>query len=61
MIDDLVKRAEERCRDLRLSSVRAWKEKTGMPAVGYLPIWVPRELLHAQGVLPVGIVGAGDE
>ncbi len=61
MIDDLVKRAEERCRDLRLSSVRAWKEKTGMPAVGYLPIWVPRELLHAQGVLPVGIVGAGQD
>jgi benzoyl-CoA reductase subunit C len=25
--------------------------------VGFLPIYVPRELLHAQGVLPVGLMG----
>ena len=26
-----------------------------------MPIYVPRELLHAQGVLPVGIMGGGDD
>jgi benzoyl-CoA reductase subunit C len=26
-----------------------------------MPIYVPRELFHAQGVLPVGIVGGGDQ
>ncbi len=25
--------------------------------MGFLPIYVPRELLHAQGVLPVGLMG----
>ena len=26
-----------------------------------MPIYVPRELLHAQGALPVGILGGGDD
>ena len=30
-------------------------------AVGFMPVWVPREVLHAQGVLPVGLRGAGDD
>jgi len=38
----------------------AWPERAGGLAVGFLPVWVPRELLHAQGVLPVGLVGNGD-
>ena len=41
-------------RDYRLGAVREWKARTGGLAVGYMPIYVPRELLHAQGVLPVG-------
>ena len=57
----LVGRAEELCRDHRLASVRAWKQATGGLAIGYLPVYVPRELLHAQGVLPVGLAGAGDD
>ena len=56
----LVHRAEELLRDTTFPTVRAWKERTGGPAVGFMPIYVPRELLHAQGVLPVGIMGAGD-
>lgn len=55
----LVAEADEICRDHGLSRVRAWKARTGRPAVGFLPIYVPRELLHAQGILPVGVVGAG--
>ena len=26
-----------------------------------MPIYVPRELLHAQGVLPVGLMGGRDD
>ncbi len=59
-IDKVVERAEALFRDLEFSSVRAWKERTGGLAVGYLPIYVPTELLHSQGVLPVGIVGGDD-
>ena len=55
---DLVRRADELFRDYRLSAVRAWKARTGGLAVGYMPIYAPRELLHAQGVLPVALMGA---
>jgi len=57
----LLERAEALYRDYRLGSVREWKQRTGGIAVGYMPIYVPRELLHAQGVLPVGIVGGRDD
>lgn len=57
----LVERAEELARDWRLDAVRAWKARTKGHAVGYLPVWAPRELLHAQGVLAVGLMGAGDD
>lgn len=53
----LVARADTRFRDQALDAVLAWKARTGGLAVGFLPIYVPRELLHAQGVLPVGLMG----
>ncbi len=47
--------------DLELRSVSAWKaEHPGALAIGHMPIYVPRELIHAAGMLPVGIVGGGD-
>ncbi|MBL8861205.1 MAG: benzoyl-CoA reductase subunit C [Planctomycetes bacterium] len=57
----LVARAAELCRDWRLPSVRAWKQRTGGLAIGYLPVYVPREVFHAQGALAVGLTGAGDD
>lgn len=57
----LVARAEDLYRDYRLEAVRQWKARTGGLAVGYLPIYVPRELLAAQGVLPVGLMGGRDD
>ncbi|MFQ5720832.1 MAG: 2-hydroxyacyl-CoA dehydratase, partial [Acidobacteriota bacterium] len=55
----------ERCRDLHLdvdlAAVRAWKSANpGGKAVGSLPIYVPSELIHAAGALPVGLIGGGD-
>ena len=60
-LDALVGRAEALYRDYRLGAVRDWKARTGGLAVGYMPIYVPRELLHAQGVLPVGLMGGRDD
>lgn len=57
----LVERAEELCRDTRLESVRRWKQDHGGLAIGFMPIWAPREMLHAQGCLPVGIMGGGED
>jgi benzoyl-CoA reductase subunit C len=60
-VEPLVERALALYRDLSLGSVREWKRRTGGLAVGFMPIYVPRELLHAQGVLPVGIMGGGED
>jgi benzoyl-CoA reductase subunit C len=59
-LEQLVQRAQQLYDDLSLDAVRAWKQATGGKAVGHMPIYVPRELIHAAGMLPVGIVGGGD-
>ncbi len=57
----IIERAEAIYRDRTLGEVRAWKKRTGGLAIGFMPVYVPRELLHAQGVMPVGIMGGGDD
>jgi benzoyl-CoA reductase subunit C len=60
-VQQLVERAEELSFDLDLAQVKAWKAAhPGRAAVGYLPVWVPRELIHATGGLPVAVLGGGD-
>ncbi len=46
--------------DLEFGSCKAWKEDGGGHCVGYMPVYAPREVIHAAGAMPVGIVGAGD-
>ena len=45
--------------DPTFPSVRAWKQRTGGKAVGYFPVHPPAELIHAAGLLPVGVMGGG--
>src|SRR5512141_846952 len=53
--------ARELFEDLDFSAVRRWlAEDSDRKAGGYLPVYLPRELLHACGFLPVGIHGGGD-
>jgi benzoyl-CoA reductase subunit C len=57
----IVERTVSLTQDLDLESVREWKAHCrGRRAIGHLPIAVPRELIHAAGMLPVGILGGGD-
>ena len=60
-LEAIARRAEALHRDRALGAVRAWKERTGGLAIGFMPIDAPRELMHAQGVLPVGIMGGGED
>ena len=47
--------------DIDFGSVRAWKAAhPGGKAVAYFPVYAPVELIHAAGMLPVGLSGAGD-
>ncbi|MEO8035053.1 MAG: benzoyl-CoA reductase subunit C, partial [Acidobacteriota bacterium] len=57
----LLARARSLYDDIDLGSVRQWKaDHPGHKAIGHMPIYVPRELIHAAGMLPVGVVGGGD-
>jgi benzoyl-CoA reductase subunit C len=57
----IVARAEALTDDLDLNAVKEWKARIpGRRAIGHMPIAVPRELILAAGMLPVGIVGGGD-
>ncbi|MBI2571642.1 MAG: benzoyl-CoA reductase subunit C [Candidatus Schekmanbacteria bacterium] len=48
--------------DLDLASVRSWlAAHSGRHACGYLPVYAPREVIRAAGMLPVGIHGGGDQ
>lgn len=52
---------EEIVSDLNFTTVRNWKEEhSGAKAIAYFPVYVPLEIIHACGMLPVGLNGAGD-
>ncbi|MGZ8830783.1 MAG: 2-hydroxyacyl-CoA dehydratase, partial [Thermoanaerobaculia bacterium] len=60
-LSDLIGLARSLYDDIDLRCVRDWKSAvTGRKAIGHMPIYVPRELIHAAGMLPVGIMGGGD-
>lgn len=58
---ELLAEARSLSDDIDFAAVRRWKEAApGRKAVGHMPTYVPRELIHAAGMLPVGVVGGGD-
>jgi benzoyl-CoA reductase subunit C len=58
----IVERCQAFFEDLDLNAVKQWKAAApGRKAIGYMPIYVPRELVHAAGMLSVGILGGGDQ
>ncbi|MBT6984951.1 MAG: benzoyl-CoA reductase subunit C, partial [Rhodospirillaceae bacterium] len=61
-VKDIVDRCQTLFDDLDFNAVKDWKAANpGGKAIGYLPIYVPREIIHAAGMLPVGIFGGGDQ
>jgi benzoyl-CoA reductase subunit C len=58
----IVQRCEDLFEDLHFNAVKDWKAAApGRKAIGYMPVYVPREIIHAAGMLPVGILGGGDQ
>jgi len=52
--------ATEIYEDLDFTVVHQWlDEKPGRKAAGFLPVYAPKEIIHAAGMLPVGIHGNG--
>jgi benzoyl-CoA reductase subunit C len=59
---DIIARATALFDDLSFTTARQWKAaKPGRKVIGYMPIYVPREIIHAADMLPLGIVGGGDQ
>lgn len=57
-VEEIVEYADGLYHDTEFSAAREWREKNGgAKAVGYLPIYAPRELIDAAGMLPVGLLG----
>ena len=60
--EEIIARCQKLYEDLDFKAARAWKaEDPDRKVVGYMPIYVPREIMHAGGMLPLGIVGGGDQ
>jgi benzoyl-CoA reductase subunit C len=60
-LDNLINECKILAFDLNFTAAKEWKKKgTDRLLVGYLPIYIPREIIHAANALPVGIMGVGD-
>ena len=60
-LEEILGHAQALYEDLDFKAVAEWKSAApGRKAIGYMPMYVPRELIHAAGMLPVGIFGGGD-
>ena len=58
----VIARAQALFDDLSFTAAREWKAAApGRKVVGYMPIYVPREIIHAADMLPLGVVGGGDQ
>jgi benzoyl-CoA reductase subunit C len=58
---DIIDWAIEVSEDLDFGFARGWlAEHPGLKACGYVPVYAPKEVIHACGLLPVGIHGGGD-
>jgi len=59
---EIVARCQTLYEDLEFTSAREWKDaEPGRKVIGYMPVYVPREIIHAAGMLPLGILGGGDQ
>ena len=60
-IDQLISRYRDILENSPLEQVARWKaEHPASKIVGCYPVYSPVELIHASGMLPVGILGAGN-
>ncbi|MFQ6614880.1 MAG: benzoyl-CoA reductase subunit C [Fidelibacterota bacterium] len=59
--EEALSRSRALFEDLTYAYPREWKaQHESRRLIGYLPMYIPREIIHALGMLPVGLFGAGD-
>ncbi len=61
-LTEIVDRCQALFDDLNFTAARDWKAAdANRKVIGYMPVYVPRELIHAAGMLPMGVLGGGDQ
>ncbi len=59
---EIIQRCQTLYDDLDFTVARQWKAaEPGRKVIGFMPVYVPRELIHAAGMLPLGVLGGGDQ
>jgi benzoyl-CoA reductase subunit C len=60
-VESLITHYREILESVPLELVTDWKKQNpGKKLVGCYPVYTPVELIHAAGMLPVGVIGAGN-
>jgi len=60
-LKDILATCEEIAFDLNFTRAKEWKSQDdNRVIVGYMPIYFPREIIHAANGMTVGILGGGD-
>jgi len=61
-LDSLFASCRESAQDPEFAVAKRWLgEHPGKKAIGCFPVYCPVELIHASGMLPLGIIGAGNQ
>ena len=59
---EIIERCQALYEDLNFTTAREWKTaEPDRKVIGFMPVYVPREIIHAGGMLPLGILGGGDQ
>jgi benzoyl-CoA reductase subunit C len=60
-MEKVIQQCTDLIQDIDFEQVRSWKkEHPGQEAIAYFPVYAPVEIIHAAGMLPVCVSGAGD-
>src|SRR5215471_13432138 len=60
-IDNLISRYREPLENIPFDLAAEWKRQhPDKKLIGCYPVYTPVELIHAAGMLPVGVIGAGN-
>ena len=61
-IENLFDTCRELCEDFTYPAVRKWQEQNpGGKVIGHFQVYFPEEIVHAAGMLPLKVMGAGGQ
>jgi len=59
-LDEILESCSDLAEDVSYPSVKRWREeREGGRVVGHFQVYFPEEIIHAAGMLPVSVMGAG--